>query len=199
MRKLVAMLLMAALAASGCTSGKPPAGPTPPPGGTFVGALAGSALLVAVVTDGRTASGYVCDGSSGTRWLGEAPVTGPTITLGAKDGTVIVSLGAAGDALSGEVTVGGRPFRLRAVRATGDAGLFVATQTVGDRRIEAGWVSLGPAVQAGRVTGFRGAGVEYARPAPFLDTRSLSVMLTDVPGGPIRLTAQRVTDPGFRR
>jgi hypothetical protein len=107
------------------------AGQTAAAPNTFVGQVAGTNLLVAVVVGPQEALAYVCDGAGIHDWL-RGPVQGSTLTLAGRQGDRIVA-GVQGDAVSGTLTlrgVPGVPFTANRA-ADGQSGLFRSATRLG--------------------------------------------------------------------
>jgi hypothetical protein len=107
------------------------AGQTAAAPNTFVGQIAGTNLLVAVVVGPQEALAYVCDGAGIHDWL-RGPVQGSTLTLAGRQGDRIVA-GVQGDAVSGTLTLRGGPaLPFTANRAAdGQSGLFRSPTRLG--------------------------------------------------------------------
>jgi hypothetical protein len=103
---------------------------------TFVGQIAGTNLLIAVVVGPQEALAYVCDGVGVHAWL-RGPIQGSTLTLAgtarsAKGDQIAAQV--QGDALSGTLTLHDRPaLPFTANRAVdGQSGLFLSAVRRGD-------------------------------------------------------------------
>ena len=124
----------------------------PPPARVFVGALADSDALIAVVLDGRQVLAYVCDGTAAgvDTWgwfAGEAEA--PQLTLVATNGAVLL-VDLSGETPSGTVinrTGHQHGFGTEAARAP--AGLWRAQGLVAGQPVLAAWVVLNDGSQRG--------------------------------------------------
>ena len=104
---------------------------------TFVGEVAGSNFYIAVVIEGNTAVGYLCDNVLGD-WL-KGSLDGDQITLtGASGSTVAATL--ADGSITGQVTPpGGAALNFTAVPTTEEIGLY---RGVYDPGVTVGWIIL---------------------------------------------------------
>ena len=139
---LASCLLAAACGSAGTGSG--PASPTTPlvMGGqtlitgtrTYLGAVTGTGALIAIVTRGTRARGYLCDGIPGhavtlADWF-TGPVRGGALDAASRQHHVQLAAQLGGQAAAGTITLpGGRTFPFTAALAPGGgpAGLYEAT------------------------------------------------------------------------
>ena len=155
---------------------------------TFVGRVQGSDAYIAVLTDGREISGYVCDDGGVGRWIGSSRL---------RDGIAPLRAGTTGERLgrvriddqraTGTIEVGGRERRFRARRVREqDAGLHFAIGKQTNRLLVGGWILLPDGTQRGAVAG---VDMQKLRPlatskAPRLDPNTSTVQIggdADVP------------------
>jgi hypothetical protein len=165
---LAVTLLIPLIAASSAAA-------APPSPGTFVAALDDRpALHIAIVTDGRRATAYVCDRGRRSLWF-DGRFRGSAATLRARNRRGSIRLRSERRVLVGVGRVLGRTLRFRALRARGRAGLWRASVTGQDGRIvEATWVVL----RNGRQTGATVSGSSITS-APNLNTAQPDVQLAD--------------------
>ena len=155
------MLAVAALTACGTGDSKEPVTATPSAAAhSYVGAAAGTAAFVAVVTDGSRVLAYVCDGVPadpvGTlptiqTWF-NAPSDGSTVD--ATQAGTRLQLRLTGTDMTGTLTLaGGRQLAVTGKAATGDAGLYRAEATGAGAKAVAGWILAADGAQRGGVGG----------------------------------------------
>jgi hypothetical protein len=144
-----------------------------PPRGTFVGALDDRpALNIAIVTDGRRVTAYVCDNGRRSVWF-DGRFRGEAATLRARGRRGSIRLRLERRALVGTASFAGRSFRFRALRALRRAGLWRASVNGPDGRpVEATWIVL----RNGRRTGTQVTGTNVG-PPPNLNTAEPDVQL----------------------
>jgi hypothetical protein len=123
------------------------AGQTAAAPNTFVGQVAGTNLLVAVVVGPQEALAYVCDGAGVHDWL-RGPVQGSTLTLAGQQGDRIIAQ-VEGDAVSGTLALHGGPgVPFTANRAAdGQSGLFGCPVRVGRQEEVLSLIRIGDAVR----------------------------------------------------
>ncbi len=119
--------------------------------GTYVGKLEGTDAFVAVISNGKEVTGYVCDGGQLSMWLGEPDLTNGQAELVSRRGEPLGVLTIADGTASGEVRIADNRYRFRAQPATGAAGLYrVAEGTPGTPGFsETGWIVLGDGSERG--------------------------------------------------
>ncbi len=133
----------------------------PPPlekehAGTYVGRLAGSDAFVAIVTNGRDVRAYVTDGAGDGRlaiseWF-EGTIFQNEFSLFSLSGGVQLTADIEADTASGGVVLsGGTLLLFEAVRADGEAGLYLFENSVGSDFYQAGWIVLPGGDQRGSV------------------------------------------------
>jgi hypothetical protein len=92
--------------------------------GVFVGRVAASQAYIALVSDGKRVTGYLCDSRKLATWLADANLDSSRTTLrsraGDRLGVAVVEQGAA----AGWVVIDGKTHTFRATPASGDAGLY---------------------------------------------------------------------------
>jgi hypothetical protein len=108
----------------------------------FVGKVEDSAGYVGVISDGERMSGFVTDGVKFGKWFATAELNEGEAPLIARDGFELGEVKIADDEASGEVLVGLTRHGFEAVKATGEGGLFTASEQNGANSFEAGWVVL---------------------------------------------------------
>ena len=100
----------------------------------FVGRVAASPAYIALVSDGKRVTGYLCDSRKLATWLDDANLDRGRAALrsraGDRLGKAVVEQGAA----TGSVVIDGRSHSFRATLASGGAGLY----RLGKR----GWIKL---------------------------------------------------------
>lgn len=119
--------------------------------GSFVGRLAGTDVLVAIVTDGDQVLAYASDGDQTAKWY-EGSIGGGEITLDspAGDSTLTLTLDDAGG--SGQIALAdGQTASFDVAPAEGQSGLYVATKVVDDAKYLGCWVVLPDGTRAGVV------------------------------------------------
>jgi hypothetical protein len=137
-------------------TGSTPAAPAAK--GVFVGKAGDSGAYVALVSDGKEVTGYVCNGTAETKatdlawvWLKPTSVAAGKATLENRKGETVGTVSFADGAASGNVTVAGQEESYSAELAKGDAGLYRATKGEWDTpgSLEAGWIVLADGTQRG--------------------------------------------------
>ena len=174
------------LAAAGCGSESPGDARTATDRvhGSFVGRVLSSDAFVAVVTDGRRATAYVCDGKPGDRGavIGErfdGTVTADRLNVVSAGGArLTATLGKR--AVDGSIRLAreGKQLEFRAVPASGRAGYY-RSEGSDAQAGDAAWIVLasgeqrGVQTRAGRATSERPAERSRTRePAPPLERQS---------------------------
>lgn len=149
----------------GDLAAQPPGEPPAVKEKVYAGRSAGDEVTVAIaVKDGR-AIAYVCDGKKIESWL-EGTVSGDTVSLKNKDGSVTVT-GTINDKASfGEITVGSSSYQYAAEGVEGSAGLYEGRADVRGVLNRVGWIVENNGRQTG---GLRIDGEPEPRPAPLLD------------------------------
>lgn len=179
----VAVATGVGLAAAGCGSDSPGTARTATdrPQGSFVGRVLSSDAFVAVVTDGRRATAYVCDGKPGGRGavIGErfdGTVTGDRLNVASAGGARLTAT-LSPRAVDGSIRFAGdeEPREFRAVPASGRAGYY-RSDARDAQGADAAWIVLasgeqrGVRTRPGRVTADRDAERSRTRePAPPLE------------------------------
>lgn len=189
----VAVAAGVGLAAAGCGSDSPGAERTVTDRvhGSFVGRVVDSDAFVAVVTDGRRATAYVCDGKPGGRGavIGErfdGTVTAGRLSVVSHGGArLTATLRTRGVDGSIRLARGGEQLEFRAVPASGGAGYY--RSEAGDaQRGDAAWIVLASGEQRGVRTRTGRAASEG--PAERSRTRE--------PAPPLERQANRLVVPG---
>ena len=101
---------------------------------TYLGAVPGTSALIAIVTQGARARGYLCDGTPGravtlAEWF-TGPVRGGILDAVSSQHHVQLAARLSGQAVTGTITLpGGRvlPFTAVLAQGGGQAGLYEAT------------------------------------------------------------------------
>ena len=123
----------------------------------FAGRVEGTEALIALVYEGDTVNGYLCDGNEGKGELSEwfvTSATGDTKAFVATSRNGIKISGTTGsDGIKGTVTLkDGSEKSFSAAPAKDDAGLYRASAKDGDgRSLLAGWILLADGTQRGYV------------------------------------------------
>jgi hypothetical protein len=127
-------------------------GETSAAAGTYVGTVDGTDAYIALVSDGKQVSGYLCDGTPKAvkvcRWLDNAEVTGQNAALGERPRRFLVEARLADEA-TGEVETYPQAHSFTAEAASGDAGLYRAIKAGEAGTVEAGWILLNDGSQRG--------------------------------------------------
>jgi hypothetical protein len=155
---LVGLLMFASCGGDddSASTGSTSAGPAAK--GVFVGKAGDSGAYVALVSDGKEVTGYVCNGTPDTKaadiawlWLKPTSVAAGKATLENRKGETVGTVSFSDGAASGKVTIGGQEQSYSAKLAKGDAGLYRATKGEWDTpgSIEAGWIVLADGTQRG--------------------------------------------------
>ena len=172
---------------------------------TYVGTVDGTDAYIALVSDGKQVSGYLCDGTPKAvkvcRWLDNAELTGHNAELGERPHHFLVEARLGDDEAVGEVEPYPKAYSFTAEAASGEAGLYrangeaVRAPPAGSGRpelrsfVEAGWIVLADGTQRGGVA-ISDPNTDL-RPAPILDPTTLDVQLPRL--GPTE--ASQVRDP----
>lgn len=189
----VAVAAGAGLVTAGCGSDSPGAAQTATDGvrGSFVGRVLSSDAFVAVVTDGRRATAYVCDGKPGDRGavIGErfdGTVTADRLNVVSPGGArLTATLGKRGVDGSIRLARAGEQLEFRAVPASGRAGYY-RSAAADAQGAEAAWIVLASGEQRGVRT--RSGGVASGTPAERSRTRE--------PAPPLDRHSHRLVVPG---
>jgi hypothetical protein len=189
----VAVAAGVGLVTAGCGSDSPGAAQTATDGvrGSFVGRVLSSDAFVAVVTDGRRATAYVCDGKPGDRGavIGErfdGTVTGDRLNVVSQSGARLeATLGTRGVDGSIRLARDAEQLEFQAVPASGRAGYY--RSEAGDAQGgDAAWIVLASGEQ-------RGVRTRSDRSAPgTVSERSR----TREPAPPLDRQANRLVVPG---
>lgn len=113
---------------------------------TWVGKVTGSNALIGFASNGSELLAYICDGESISQWFyGKAGVdnldlVAGTLELNANGNSLQANLSRT--LVTGSVKIGARALRFQAMRATGDAGLYRAEETINNETLISGWVVL---------------------------------------------------------
>ncbi|WP_432042821.1 hypothetical protein [Streptomyces cadmiisoli] len=110
-----------------------------------------SAAVAVTVRDGR-AIAYFCDGRTRESWLRGDVAADGGMRLTGRDGDELNAVLRQGKRIRGTVEVGGREHAFTADRAKKPSGLYRATATVREARIDAGWIVLRDGSQVGVLT-----------------------------------------------
>lgn len=147
--------------------------------GSFVGPTEGSESFVAIVTNGDTALGYVCDGVATAEWFSGSAAR-DSIDLTSAGSVGLVAERGTGDTLDGTVTAGdGTESSFSAARVDGDGsegGLCRGILQVDGVTYTGGWIVLPDGRQRGAVIGDDGS---QRFDVPDIDP---DTMVVDVPG-----------------
>ena len=147
--------------------------------GSFVGPTEGSQSFVAIVTNGDTVMGYVCDGETTAEWF-TGTATRDSIDLTSAGSVGLVAERGTGDTLDGTVTAGdGTESSFSAVRVDVDGsegGLCRGILQVDGVTYTGGWIVLPDGQQRGAVIGDDGSKLFDV---PDIDPVT---MVVDVPG-----------------
>jgi serine/threonine-protein kinase len=160
-----------AVAATTPTTTTPPAPTTTTPPASmesaYVGRTAtGDASVAIAVKDGKAVA-YLCDGSRTELWL-QGTVTGETLELQGKDGRLSGTMGNG--QVVGVITPGTGKWEFTAAAAQEPAGLYRATNGIGEVLDRIGWI-----VQSdGSTVGIRSTD-GTGKPAPPLDPKARTV------------------------
>ncbi len=162
-RQLIATLVALALAAAGCGSSEssderaatPSAGAAAVVSSPFVGQVASSDALVAVVVEDGKAWAYVCDGTAAKEGKVAAYLTGSvegSKVVADSDEGVRIDATISGDEVSGEVVLkDGTIKTFVAEKASGEAGWFTASEA-GTASVELGsWIRTNDGTTRGKV------------------------------------------------
>jgi hypothetical protein len=113
---------------------------------SWVGEISGTNVFVGIASNGKELLAYVCDGQTISQWFhGKAGVDNLDLIAGkleltANNNTLQASLTKA--SVTGSVKIGNQFFKFKALRATGDAGLYRAEETINNDAHLSGWVVL---------------------------------------------------------
>jgi hypothetical protein len=152
---------------SAADKGSPP--PDSPPKGVFVGKAEGSGPYVALVTDGKEVTGYVCNGNKDAGvdeivsvWLKPTAVASGKAALENRKGESVGTVAFSQAGATGTISVGGKDVSYAADLADGDAGLYRATKGAWDTpgSIEAGWIVLADGTQRGAIVTSQSEGAD---------------------------------------
>jgi hypothetical protein len=134
----------------------------------YAGRSSGDEVSVAVVTDGRKAAAYVCDGRAIEAWL-QGTVSGNQVTLAGSNGASLTG-SLSGLAMFGTVTPrAGESFPFSAELSPHPAGVYQARITINGLATRIGWAVLPDGTQAGVAVAGR-----TDSPAPALSLSTLS-------------------------
>lgn len=136
--------------------------------GNFVGRVAGTDAFVAVVTDGETAIGYVCDGQGISEWF-EGTVTGDALNLTSPGGAELTATLAHTGVKGSFTAAAGETFNFTADAAAAPAGLFRLDDTIAGEPYKGGWIILPNGEQRGTLTTSEGAGCTATNTCPPLE------------------------------
>jgi len=120
--------------------------------GTYVGKVDGSNAYVALVTDGKTVDGYICDAKEISTWIGEDKLSdGGSVALSSRKGVLLGEATFEGDEATGKFVIDGKPHDFSAEPASGEAGLYhTAKGTQGKLGfVESGLIVLADGSQRG--------------------------------------------------
>jgi hypothetical protein len=118
--------------------------------GNFVGRVSGSNAFLALTTSDNKASAYACDGQTLAEWF-SGEVRQGAFTDASKGGAVLQAT-ITREGVEGTLTLpGGQPLAFHLEPATGDAGLYVAQQTINGTAYLGGWDVLLTGEQHGAV------------------------------------------------
>lgn len=173
---LVSLLAGLLLVLAGCGAGE---GTSAQPGesageaslaqGSFVGRVAGSDALLALLSNGEQVAGYLCDGEQVSVWLQAREVTAGGARLVGRDGTDYGTVTVTDTSATGTVILDGVEHSFTLEPATGEAGLYRGFADLGEgESVEVGWIVLNDGAQTGAVATRTPSGVTLAA-APSLD------------------------------
>ena len=151
--------------------------------GAFVGKVDGTDAYVALVSDGSSVVGYVCDSKKLSRWIDVSAVRDGTAKLGARNGDDLGEATISARSATGTITVAGEPHSFRAVPASGEAGLYRAAHVdqedgmLGKGEVEAGWIVLPDGTRRG-ATNTGTTSTVLVKSAPRLTLSSSTVNLS---------------------
>jgi hypothetical protein len=171
-------------------------GETSAAAGTYVGTVDGTDAYIALVSDGKQVSGYLCDGTPKAvkvcRWLDNAEVTGQNAALGERPRRFLVEARLADEA-TGEVETYPQAHSFTAEAASGDAGLYRAIKgKVGEvGTVEAGWIILNDGSQRGGSERQLEGSIVADEPVPELDPGQGSVSVAQAG----QLRPRKISDP----
>ncbi len=155
----------------------------------FVGQVQDSDAFIGLVASGGKLMTYVCDGSNSqvniSEWFSNT-ISGSNFSLTSADGAQLN--GTLGDQASGTLTMtDGRKFSFNAAAASGQIGLYRATQTISDTSYTGGWILLTDGQQRGNVKQCRPRGC--ADIVALLDPNTRTVTIPDGNGGTVQIIA----------
>ncbi len=131
-----------------------------PISGSFVGATEGSESFVAVITNGETVMGYVCDSTTTAEWF-TGTAARDSIDLTSAGSIGLVAQRGTGDTLDGTVTTAdGTESSFSTTRVDIDGmvgGLCRGTLQVDGVTYTGGWIVLPDGQQRGAITGDDGS------------------------------------------
>jgi hypothetical protein len=146
--------------------------------GVYVGEVAGSNHLIALVTDGgtRLSGAYLCIPEGTSQWIKPAPLQGGKAALVARRGVVLGSAQFSGDTATGTINSGGQG-QFTAKLASGDAGLYRKTTGTSNQPgfSETGWVVLPDGNTCGSTNSITSGGGFQSQP----ETSSPEGQITD--------------------
>jgi hypothetical protein len=139
--------------------------------GVYVGKAEGSGPYIALVTDGKEVTGYICNGTPHSKaanlvsaWLKPTSVAGGKATLENRKGERVGSVAFSDGGAAGQVSLGGQDLSFLAQPPKGDAGLYRATKGPWDTpgSIEVGWILLADGTQRGAIAKSGSEGADAA-------------------------------------
>ena len=150
----IVLSMVLALAAQALLFGCGGSSASPGFAGSFVGRVANTQALIAVVTDGTQVRAYVCDGTPDGRvvlseWF-KGQKSGETIDIISNTGIAELKAQFTSTTVTGTVTVpANQVLTFQATLGTGDAGLYGYKQIHSNQLHWAGWVVLSTGEQTG--------------------------------------------------
>ncbi|MFF7450857.1 MULTISPECIES: hypothetical protein [unclassified Streptomyces] len=125
---------------------------SPVPNADYAGRTDDDSSAIAVsLRDGR-AIAYFCDGRDKESWLKGDVEDDGTMKLTGKGGSVLNGTVEESRRISGTVDIGGGHFAFTADKAIKPSGLYRATATVRDAKVDGGWIVLKDGSQVGILT-----------------------------------------------
>lgn len=133
-------------------SPSPSASRTPVPDASYAGRTDDDTAAVAVTVRDGEAIAYFCDGHDKESWLKGDVQDDGTLRLTGKHGARLDGTLVANRRIRGTVDIGGGHHAFTADRAKKPSGLYRATATVRDAKVDGGWIVLPDGRQVGVLT-----------------------------------------------
>lgn len=92
--------------------------------GTYTGKVEGSEAYIALVSDGESVAGYICDAKQISTWIAEAKLEDGSAKLTSRKGDELGEATLAGKKASGNVIIDDKSHDFSADLASGEAGLY---------------------------------------------------------------------------